>query len=52
MFIADFPTISQDTVMFVFLQQALKLMKMNHKPDIAFLDWSLNKKNYFYIVRD
>ena len=45
MFIADFPTISQDTVMFVFLQQALKLMKMNHKPDVVFLDWSLNKKN-------
>ena len=33
------------------LQQALKLMKMNHKPDIAFLDWSLNKK-ITYITGD
>ena len=52
MFIADFPTISQDTVMFVFLQQALKLMKMNHKPDIAFLDYSLNKKKLVLILQE
>ena len=34
------------------LQQALKLMKMNHKPDIAFIDCSLNKKKLVLILKE